>query len=299
MSFVSAKTDTIRYMAGSTPLDKMFQSLIGRVFIAVLQTVLSSVVFLLTIFFWQPFEVPLLKYILVIGIGLIAGFSARRFLRSNTLILIHLVALGSIALSLAILFLISGGFLGVNLYYQVGGPDWGSLIQFLTASINAALVINAFRTPPVVKDIPVSAPARRVASPSPQPGPAISLPSTTLRASRTRFQLQLPKLIRPAGKKAQKNTVKTTPPAKLSLAPVLKPEVKKPTRVKKKKTRKRSIKTEEIKFVGEMEHTCPYCLDPVEPNDPRGVKICPICKTHHHADCWGITGACQIPHSQE
>jgi hypothetical protein len=27
--------------------------------------------------------------------------------------------------------------------------------------------------------------------------------------------------------------------------------------------------------------------------------VCPICKTWHHADCWGITGACQIPHMHE
>ena len=60
---------------------------------------------------------------------------------------------------------------------------------------------------------------------------------------------------------------------------------------------KRLKKKKDIRFTGVEEHSCPYCLDPVEPHDPRGVKICPICKTHHLMDCWGITGACQIPHS--
>jgi hypothetical protein len=240
------------------------------------------VVFTLTIFFWRTNEVQLLKYILVIGIGLIAGFSARRFLKPNTRILKHLVALGSIVLSLAILFLLSGGFLGINLYYRVSNPDWGGLIQFLMAAFPASLVINAFQVSSRLEEIAISPPSQQVSSPSARPGINLDRPRTRRR---------------PAKKK--KTALKTASPAKLSLAPTIKPQAKKPTRVKKKRTRKRPFKTEEIKFVGTMEHTCPYCLDPVEPKDSRGVKICPICKTHHHADCWGITGACQIPHSQE
>lgn len=44
------------------------------------------------------------------------------------------------------------------------------------------------------------------------------------------------------------------------------------------------------------EHRCPYCLDPVKRNDPRGVRECEICHALHHADCWAITGTCQVPH---
>jgi len=44
------------------------------------------------------------------------------------------------------------------------------------------------------------------------------------------------------------------------------------------------------------EHRCPYCLDLVTHNDPRGVKECEVCNTLHHADCWAITGMCQVPH---
>jgi len=44
------------------------------------------------------------------------------------------------------------------------------------------------------------------------------------------------------------------------------------------------------------EHRCPYCLDEVKRNDPRGVKKCEVCNTLHHADCWAITGMCQVPH---
>jgi hypothetical protein len=44
------------------------------------------------------------------------------------------------------------------------------------------------------------------------------------------------------------------------------------------------------------EHRCPYCLEPVSRSDPRGVKECEICHALHHADCWEITGTCQVPH---
>ncbi|MFT3892661.1 MAG: hypothetical protein QM730_13605 [Anaerolineales bacterium] len=44
------------------------------------------------------------------------------------------------------------------------------------------------------------------------------------------------------------------------------------------------------------EHKCPYCLEFVTRNDPRGVKECKVCHTLHHKDCWDITGFCQVPH---
>lgn len=44
------------------------------------------------------------------------------------------------------------------------------------------------------------------------------------------------------------------------------------------------------------EHRCPFCLDEVKRNDPRGVKKCEVCNALHHADCWAITGMCQVPH---
>ncbi len=51
-----------------------------------------------------------------------------------------------------------------------------------------------------------------------------------------------------------------------------------------------------IRLKGKEEHRCPYCFEIVRENDPRGVEICPICGTYHHADCWAVTGVCQIPH---
>jgi ribosomal protein L37AE/L43A len=43
-------------------------------------------------------------------------------------------------------------------------------------------------------------------------------------------------------------------------------------------------------------HRCPYCLEEVKLSDPRGVKRCEVCGAVHHADCWDVTGECQVPH---
>lgn len=45
-----------------------------------------------------------------------------------------------------------------------------------------------------------------------------------------------------------------------------------------------------------QEHRCPFCLEVVKRDDPRGVKKCDVCNTLHHADCWEVAGACQVPH---
>jgi hypothetical protein len=60
--------------------------------------------------------------------------------------------------------------------------------------------------------------------------------------------------------------------------------------------RMRSRGQAHIQFAVVEEHRCPYCLDAVTRNDSRGVKECEVCHTLHHADCWAITGVCQVPH---
>jgi hypothetical protein len=65
----------------------------------------------------------------------------------------------------------------------------------------------------------------------------------------------------------------------------------------KRSPSKRSSTT--VHFTGSVEHRCPFCLEVVKKKDPRGVRVCPICHTHHHADCWAVTGTCQVPHIHE
>ena len=303
---MKVKTETVQIMADSRLPDKILDSFWGRFFILILQTLLVSQLLLLTFFVRLYINITLLKYIVVLLVGLLSGFSARRFLTGHTRILQLLAALISTALSLAALFLLSAGFLGINLLSKSNSPDWQGLIQFGLAALGALLVINAFRSSPDLEEIPAPAPRPRTSIPQSRPDkkrwlPRLKLPSRkktiTRYSSGVSEKKKPPSVQKSPGKNAAptlaipKKTIKTSPPQKLSVVAPPKPKTKKPTRGKKKKTKK------EIKFIGVEEHICPYCLDPVEDHDPRGVKICPICKTHHHADCWGITGACQIPHS--
>jgi hypothetical protein len=64
-------------------------------------------------------------------------------------------------------------------------------------------------------------------------------------------------------------------------------------------TRFRRLRRKDVKLLGETEHRCPYCLELVQKNDSRGVVICPECKTWHHKDCWDITGFCQVAHRHD
>jgi hypothetical protein len=52
----------------------------------------------------------------------------------------------------------------------------------------------------------------------------------------------------------------------------------------------------EVQFAVYEEHRCPYCLEVVTRDDPRGSVECQVCHALHHKDCWDITGTCQVPH---
>ena len=297
------KTNMVRPMADSSLSDKILGSFWGRFFIVILQTVLISQLLLLTFLVRLYINITLLKYIVVLLVGLLAGFSTRRFLTAHTRVLQLLAALISTALSLASLYILSAGFIGINLFYQSNNrPDWQGLIQFGLAALGSLLVINAFRTRSAPQQVH-TAPA--VATPQHRPEVKRWLPKFTFPAQKKSG----PKVtkIAPVKKErvsAKKRTTKkasntlaiqktAAKPKKLAVVAAPKSKTKKPVRKAKKNA------NPEIKFVGKEEHICPYCLDPVIDHDPRGVKICPICKTRHHADCWGITGVCQIPHSNE
>jgi hypothetical protein len=52
----------------------------------------------------------------------------------------------------------------------------------------------------------------------------------------------------------------------------------------------------EVQFAVYEEHRCPFCLEIVTRDDPRGTVECQVCHALHHKDCWDITGTCQVPH---
>jgi hypothetical protein len=72
--------------------------------------------------------------------------------------------------------------------------------------------------------------------------------------------------------------------------------MKQPARPKPGRSRGGFRRKPQVQLAVIEDHRCPYCLDPVLRTDPRGVKECEVCHTLHHADCWAITGVCQVPH---
>jgi ribosomal protein L37AE/L43A len=80
----------------------------------------------------------------------------------------------------------------------------------------------------------------------------------------------------------------------LSVRGRLKLVTKQPTRPRK--IRNPRARRPHVQLALVEEHRCPYCLEPVVRTDARGVKECEVCHTLHHADCWAITGVCQVPH---
>lgn len=108
------------------------------------------------------------------------------------------------------------------------------------------------------------------------------------------------KLNAPAKKKTAKKAAPKKAAAKNSVSAVKVKTAKKASPSKKKTaTTKRRSKSKNVKLNGTEEHRCPYCLEIVEKNDPRGIVICPECGTWHHKDCWDITGSCQVAHKHK
>ena len=68
---------------------------------------------------------------------------------------------------------------------------------------------------------------------------------------------------------------------------------RKPRRIGRLGRRKRGAA---IRLATQVEHRCPFCLEIVKSRDPRGSVECSTCHSLHHADCWAVTGTCQVPH---
>jgi len=104
-------------------------------------------------------------------------------------------------------------------------------------------------------------------------------------------------------KAVKKTTQKRNAPKPVvkNAAPTVKVKTSSKSSSMKKKAFGNKIRSNDnnVKLTGSEDHRCPYCLEKVHKNDPRGIVICPDCGTWHHRDCWEITGSCQIAHKHE
>jgi len=215
-----------------------------------------------------------------LGLGLAAGAVARWSMPGRSTAVRWLVAMAAITVGLLTVGLLTGGAAGVLPRAGVGAAQWAEIGELAAGGIMAGLALTAWRRPALAFEAE-AAPALPIA-PAPAPVPAPEAVRTTA-SSTPRASAGPAQRLRRAWD-GMRRRLRPEPGPRLVTAPAARPSLRRGGR-------------SDIRLTGAEEHRCPYCLSPVTTADPRGVVICPVCHTPHHADCWAITGTCQVPHA--
>ncbi len=308
-------------------MPKFSESLPGRIIAVILATLVVSGLAYLVYLANRGIVPAVLQWVLTGAIGLTAGFAGRYYLSGRTLILRLITVFLALLIGLVFLGLVSRGILGAQTPKNgQTGLNLGWLGQFILASVVAWLSLTAWR----ISSQPRSKNSQLHAHPSRSNGQGRSTSSRSKKTRPGRFKKnrparqpqrppsqpkpELPAIARPEywTQSWEKLHVKLrrwwdqgipTSPTQTELHfPRIDSPKKPAVRVQVRRARRMaSPKPQDsaVRLVGKEEHRCPFCLQEVVPNDPRGVKTCPVCHTQHHADCWDVTGVCQVPHIHE
>jgi len=207
-------------------------------------------------------------------IGLLLGLTTHLTLRGWTEMLKLLIVLLGLLVWIAVAEATYAVWTGLYpLEYLAGADNWVEMGQLTIGCLGAIVGGLARRRPSPAEVAPAPQRRRETATPVRRAQRRRRQPAATSR--RTASQP------RRAARVRQRRA--------LSL-----PQLRLPTR-----TRRRPLpvrKSSGVRVIAQAEERCPYCLDVVEKNDPRGVTVCEICGTPHHADCWEAGGKCQVPH---
>ncbi len=236
-----------------------------------------------------------LSLALASGIGLILGLASRHLLRGKSSGLRIAAAWAAVIVGLILLGIVTRGDAGLVFNdSRRMPPDWFGLLQVALGSLSASLALTAW---------PVRNVKNRPSGPSGAVGAAEGMPTASSAAAPASADPGIARPLRAVRGPAILETQPQPPrparsPLRLTEAGLPKQRPGKPTlsRLKAWANRLAPWRRRRVQLVGAEAHRCPYCLEPVEHNDPRGVKVCPICHTRHHADCWAVTGMCQVPH---
>jgi len=254
-----------------------------------LSTMLTAILFAIAYVVNETVALPVLSLAATTGLGLVAGFAARYMLRGRIGLLRLLAAWAAILVGQLLLGLLTAGGMGVGpMRVPLTTPDWRGLWHCALSVWASLLALYAWPT------------HRTEEQPLPARRSLLQYPQDAWRALTERMRGALQNLRR---RPMHVATSPNSPPVRarsgLQSAPAPAPRTRgqRNGATKRQLERKRRAKRmAEIHVMGTEESRCPYCLDIVQPNDARGIVTCPICRARHHADCWAITGMCQVPH---
>ena len=300
--------------------------------LVLLLLLISAAVLWVVIWFHYETIFPLLlsTFFADVSLGIVAGFGSRFILRNQDPVLRYLIAILLALTGMIMIGVLTNSVLGIgpfrleqkfaeqihkvnfnrNVWNQIRSLgigsrvlfdfsklDWADSVHLGLSLVVAILSQQAWRRP---AELPVPIPAVEI-----EPLPIIAVPpvtpsrrgrrSSSAANGRARVRRTASSSTRASSTSdvAPQPRVRTNSGTRSTVRTGVK-KVKEPTvRPKKKRALHRRPK---IQLALVEEHRCPYCLDPVSRNDPRGVKECDVCHTLHHADCWAITGMCQVPH---
>lgn len=268
-----------RFLLGEE--SRFIESVVGRITMMVLFTTLVGVVLALLFVINRGFSPFLLKFLVIAGVGLAASFISRRLLSGRSALLRLFSAAFAALIALGVLSPLTQGFVGLNLVrkYPIATPlDAAIQLMAVGVSVWAAHVAWTRRSREVMVE-PRYEPAEVTLRPSPTRRPRVR------RSARNFFSN--------VGRRVNASVSSTI--ARLAPPPATR---SKRRRVSRPVRRGRGANAG-ITLSADEQHVCPYCLEPVLKRDPRGIKICKVCRTWHHADCWSITGVCQVPHEYQ
>jgi len=252
-----------------------------------LSTMLAAVLFAVAYVVNRTIAPSVLSLAATTGLGLVAGFAARYMLRGRAGLLRLVAAWAAILVGQLLLGLLTAGQMGVGpVRVPLNAPDWRGLWHCALSIWASLLALHAWPSQPSGEQ-PVEARPSLWHSPRNAWRAFTERVRGAVQSLRRRFA-RVATAPEPSSGRARSG---------LQSAPAPRTRENRNGESKHALNRKRKAKRmREIHVMGTEESRCPYCLDIVQPNDVRGIVVCPICRARHHADCWAITGMCQVPH---
>ena len=226
------------------------------------------------------FPLPLFSLFADGTLAVVAGFGTRLLLPQRNWFIRSLTATVMILAGLAVLGYFSDWKIGIDVIaLSAGYVSWADLIHLVVGiTVSWAALWAWYRPAPREADSLVNF----------DPVPPVVVPQARHSQRPRSWSLQ-PRTRIGSGLDAQPGNG-----SRSSVRSRLKLVTRQPTRPRN--FRSSHLRRPHVQLAIVEEHRCPYCLELVMRTDPRGVKECEVCHSLHHADCWAITGVCQVPH---